>query len=350
LINSSDSKEENELREIDIAVVGATGTVGQVFLNLIEERKFPARTIRLMASARSAGKKIAVNGEELVVEEATPASFEGVDVAFISASTAVSHTLVPAARAAGAVVIDDSSAFRMDPEVGLVVPEVNGDDLERHKEIVAIPNCSTTPLVMVLDPLCQLSPIRRVIADTYQSVSGTGGRAMQELREQARQVLDGEGTNPEVYPKQIAFNLLPHIEGFLDNGYTKEEWKLLQETRKIMHDQEIAVSGTCVRVPAYISHSEAVHIEFESPVSPEEARKALQAFPGVSVLDDPENNGYPTPWEVEGTDDVYVGRIRKDASHPNGLAMWIVIDNLRKGAALNAMQIAEEMLKRDLIE
>ena len=338
------------MREADIAVVGATGAVGQVFLKILEERRFPARSIRLMASSRSKGKKVLVNGQELTVEEATPGSFQGVDIAFISVSSEVSRLLVPAAKDAGAVVIDDSSVFRMDPDVGLVVPEVNGDDLETYREVVAIPNCSTTPLVMVLHPLRQLSPIRRVIADTYQSVSGTGGGAMQELREQSRQVLDGKETQPQVYPKQIAFNVLPHIEGFLDNGYTKEEWKLLEETRKIMHAPDIAVSGTCVRVPAYVSHSEAVHIEFERPVSPDEAREALEAFPGVTVLDDPENNGYPTPWEVEGTDDVFVGRIRRDASHPNGLVMWIVVDNLRKGAALNAMQIAEEMLKRNLVK
>lgn len=337
------------MREVDIAVVGATGAVGQVFLKLLEERRFPARSVRLMASARSAGKRINVNGQELVVEETTPDSFQGVGVAFISVSSAVSRKLVPAARAAGAVVIDDSSAFRMDPEVALVVPEVNGDDLEDGTGVIAIPNCSTTPLVMVLHALRQLSPIRRVIADTYQSVSGTGGAAMVELREQTRRVLDGGQANPEVYPKQIAFNVIPHIEGFLDNGYTREEWKLLEETRKILHDPEIAISGTCVRVPAFVSHSEAVHIEFESPVGVGEAREALRGFPGVSVLDDPENNGYPTPWEAEGTDDVYVGRIRKDASHPNGLAMWIVSDNLRKGAALNAMQIAEELLRRDLV-
>jgi len=320
-----------------------------VFLKLLEERRFPARSVRLMASARSAGKRINVNGQELVVEETTPDSFQGVGITFISVSSAVSRRLVPAARTAGAVVIDDSSAFRMDPDVALVVPEVNGDDLEGGTGVIAIPNCSTTPLVMVLHVLRQLSPVRRVIADTYQSVSGTGGAAMVELREQTRRVLDGGQANPEVYPKQIAFNVIPHIEDFLDNGYTREEWKLLEETRKILHDPEIAVSGTCVRVPAFVSHSEAVHVEFESPVGVGEAREALGGFPGVSVLDDPENNGYPTPWEVEGTDDVYVGRIRKDASHPNGLAMWIVSDNLRKGAALNAMQIAEELLRRDLV-
>jgi len=249
------------LQEVDIAVVGATGAVGQVFLKILEERRFPARSIRLMASSRSAGKRVSVKGQELVVEEATPDSFDGVDIAFISVSSEVSRRLAPAAKTAGAVVIDDGSAFRMEPDVPLVVPEVNGDDLEVHQGIISIPNCTTTPLVMAMHPLRQVNPIRRVIADTYQSVSGTGGAAMVELREQTRQVLDGHETQPQVYPKQIAFNVIPHIEGFLDNGYTREEWKLVQETRKILHAPDIAVSGTCVRVPVQVSHSLAVHLE-----------------------------------------------------------------------------------------
>lgn len=337
------------MREVDIAVVGATGAVGQVFLRILEERRFPTHSIRLMASSRSAGKRVNVKGRELVVEEATPHSFDGVDIAFISVSSEVSRRLAPAAKAAGAVVIDDGSAFRMEPEVPLVVPEVNGDDLEAHQGIISIPNCTTTPLVMVMHPLRQVNPIRRVIADSYQSVSGTGGAAMVELREQTRQVLAGQEAQPRVYPKQIAFSVIPHIEGFLDNGYTKEEWKLVQETRKILHSPEIAISGTCVRVPVQVSHSLAVHLEFERPMTPQEARDVLSAFPGVRVLDDPGENVYPTPWEAEGTDDVFVGRIREDASHPNGLVMWIVADNLRKGAALNAIQIAEELIRRGLL-
>ena len=337
------------MQEVDIAVVGATGAVGQVFLKILEERRFPARSIRLMASSRSAGKRVSVKGQELVVEKATPDSFDGVDIAFISVSSAVSRRLAPAAKAAGAVVIDDGSAFRMEPDVPLVVPEINGDDLEAHQGIISIPNCTTTPLVMVMHPLRQVNPIRRVIADTYQSVSGTGGAAMLELREQTRQVLDGHEAQPQVYPKQIAFNVIPHIEGFLDNGYTREEWKLVQETRKILHAPDIAVSGTCVRVPVQVSHSLAVHLEFERPMTPQEARDILSAFPGVRVLDDPGESVYPTPWEAEGTDDVFVGRIREDASHPNGLVMWIVADNLRKGAALNAIQIAEELIGRGLL-
>jgi aspartate-semialdehyde dehydrogenase len=338
------------LQGVDIAVVGATGAVGKVFLKLLEERHFPARTIRLMASSRSVGKKIPLNGREITVEEATPDSFKGVELAFISASTAVSRKLVPAARAAGAAVIDDSSAYRMDPDTALVVPEVNGDDLDTHKGVVAIPNCTTTPLVMVLHPLRMLCPIKRVIVDTYQSVSGTGTLAMQELREQTRQVLEGQKVGRQVYPKQIAFSLFPQVESFLDNGYSKEEWKIVEETRKIMHAPEIAISSTCVRVPVLISHSEAVHVEFAKPVTPDEARQALHSFAGVRVLDDPANSIYPTPWETEGTDEVFVGRIRIDASHPNGLVMWIVMDNLRKGAALNAIQIAEEMLKRNVLK
>ncbi len=316
---------------------------------MAQERKFPAGEIKLLASIRSAGKKIDVFGKKLTVQETTPESFRGVDLAFISVSSDVSRKLVPAAKAAGAVVIDDSSAFRMSPDVKLVVPEVNADDLESHTGVISIPNCSTTPLVMALKPLAKLGKVKRVVADTYQAVSGTGAAAMTELRDQARQVLDEKPANRQVYPHQIAFNVFPQVERFLDNGYTTEEWKMLEESRKILHWPDLLVSATCVRVPVYISHSISAHVEFDRPVSPEEARKALASMPGVKVLDDPAHNSYPVPWTVAGTDDVFVGRIRKDASHPNGLAMWISVDNLRKGAALNAIQIAEELLKRGLI-
>ncbi len=337
------------MKEVSIAVVGATGAVGQVFLKILGERKFPAKEIKLLASARSAGKKMSVNGTQLTVEETTPSSFKGVDIAFISVSSDISRKLAPIAMEAGAVVIDDSSAFRMQPDVPLIVPEVNADDLEEHQGLMSIPNCSTTPLVMVLDALRKLSPVVRVIADTYQSVSGTGKSAMEELRQQAREMLQGQPVTRQVYPKPIAFNLFPQIEGFLPNGYTKEEWKMREESRKILHEPDLAVSATCVRVPVLLCHSEAVHIEFQRPVSPEEAREALSRAPGVRVLDNPEAGEYPVPLEVEGTDEVFVGRIRQDASHPNGLALWIVVDNLRKGAALNAIQIAEELLRRDLV-
>lgn len=332
-----------------IAVVGATGAVGRVFLDILEERDFPTRDIRLCASKRSVGKKLKVKGQEIAVEEATPELFSQVDIVFISASSDVSRALAPVAVQQGALVIDDSSVFRMDPDVALVVPEVNGDDLESHKGIVSIPNCSTTPLVMVLKPLMEANTVLRVIADTYQSVSGTGSAAVEELRNQSEQVLEGKSVEISAYPHQIAFNTLPHIEPFLENGYTNEEMKMLYETRKILHDDSIAVSATCVRVPVVVSHSEAIHIEFSAPISPGEVREILSGFPGVKVLDDPAANVYPMPVNAAGKDEVFVGRIRQDVSHPNGIAMWVVSDNLRKGAATNAIQIAEEVLSRDLL-
>ena len=332
-----------------IAVIGATGAVGQVFLTLLEERNFPATSVRLCASSRSFGKRVRVGGQDLTVEEATPELLKEVDIAFISASGDVSRALAPVAVQQGALVIDDSSAFRMEPEVPLVVPEVNADDLEGHRGIVSIPNCSTTPLVMALKPLHQVNPIRRVIADTYQGVSGTGAAAVEELRHQSRQVLDDQEVAPAVYPHQIAFNALPHIEPFLENGYTTEEMKVRDETRKIMHAPEIEISATCVRVPVMVSHSAAVHVEFARPISPSEVREILSGMPGVAVLDDPESNLYPTPIDATGRDEVFVGRVRRDTSHPNGIAMWIVCDNLRKGAATNAFQIAEEVLSRELL-
>ena len=334
-------------KDFSIAVVGATGAVGREFLRVLEERKFPASHISLLASHRSAGSRLRVNGEELVVEETTPDSFNGIDIAFISVNSRLSGELAPVAVAAGALVIDDSSYYRMRPDVPLVVPEVNGSDVEWHQGIISIPNCSTTPLVMVAHPLREINPIRRLIADTYQSVSGAGEAAMAELREQSRETRDGGRSKPRALPNRIAFNVIPRIDSFLPDGYTVEEQKMAQETRKIMHDDGIAFSATCVRVPVYVSHSAAVHMEFERPMAPEEARELLRGMPGVMVLDSPDEELYPMPLDVAGTDDVYVGRIRRDRSHPNGLAMWVVSDNLRKGAGLNAIQIAEEVLRRD---
>ncbi|MCE2463282.1 MAG: aspartate-semialdehyde dehydrogenase [Dehalococcoidia bacterium] len=338
------------MKEISIAVVGATGAVGKELLKILEQRQFPAKQIKVLASSRSAGKRLQVMGQELVVEETTPNSFKGIDVAFISVNTRLSGELAPIAVNAGALVIDDSSYFRMQPDVPLVVPEVNGEDVESHQGIISIPNCSTTPIVMLAHPLRRLSPIVRIIADTYQSVSGAGGGAMLELREQSRGLLDeGNSAPPQALPHQIAFNVIPRIDSFLSDGYTREEQKMLQETQKILHSTNVLVSATCVRVPVYISHSEALHIEFERPVSVEDAREVLGKMPGVKVLDSPEDSIYPMPWDVAGTDDIYVGRIRKDVSHPNGLAMWVVSDNLRKGAGLNALQIVEEVLRRDCL-
>ena len=336
-------------RPLNVAVVGATGLVGREFLKIAMQRRFPVKGLRLFASRRSAGRKITFGEREIEVEEATSKSFAGVDVAFFSATTEVSKNLIPAAVKSGAVCIDDSSAWRMEPDVPLVVPEVNAADLKGHKGIIAIPNCPTTPLCQVLWPVHTQNRITRIIVDTYQSVSGTGTAASNELTEQTRAVLAGDQTRPHVYPHQIAFNLLPQVDVFLDSGYTKEEWKIINETRKIMHEPELAISATCVRVPVYVSHSEAVHVELTQPISPEAFRAIVKEAPGVTVQDEPSANMYPTPWAVAGKDDTYVGRIRQDASHPNGIAFWLVSDNLRKGAALNAIQIAEELLERNLI-
>jgi aspartate-semialdehyde dehydrogenase len=290
-----------------------------------------------------------VSHHEIVVEETTPKSFKGIDIALFSAGAEISRYFSPIAAQSGAVVIDNSSAFRMEPKVPLVVPEVNVDDIKWHKGIIANPNCSTIQMVVALYPLHKVNPIKRIIAVTYQSVSGTGSAAVEELTEQTKQVLAGETTVPHVYPHQIAFNILPEIDVFLDNDYTKEEWKMVEETRKIMHAPEIAISAVCARVPVFIGHSEAIHIEFSQPMSPDEARRILAQAPAVKVLDDPAISLYPQPWSAAGTDEVFVGRLHRDASHPNGLVMWIVADNVRKGAALNAVQIAEEMIKRDWV-
>ncbi len=336
-------------RPYNVAVVGATGLVGQEFLKIALQRHFPIKGLRLLASHRSAGRKLTVGEWEIEVEEATSRSFQGVDLAFFSATTEVSKTLIPAAVKAGAVTIDDSSAWRMEPDVPLVVPEVNADDLKMHRGIISIPNCPTTPLCQALWPVHKGNPISRIIVDTYQSVSGTGAAAVEELTEQTRQVLLGNSTRAHVYPHQIAFNLLPQVDVFLGSGYTKEEWKIINETRKIMHEPELPISATCVRVPVYVGHSEAVHVEFSKPITPEGFYDIVREAPGITVQDEPSVNMYPTPWSVAGKDDTYVGRIRQDVSHPNGIAFWLVSDNLRKGAALNAIQIAEELIERNLI-
>jgi aspartate-semialdehyde dehydrogenase len=337
------------MKGFKIAIVGATGMVGQEFIKVLEQRDFPLDSVELLASDRSAGRKLFVNHHEIVVKETAPDSFKKIDIALFSAGAETSRYFSPIAAQSGAVVIDNSSAFRMDPKVPLVVPEVNPEDIGWHKGIIANPNCSTIQMVVALYPLHKVNPIKRIIAVTYQSVSGTGSAAVEELTEQAKQVLEGQTTVPHVYPHQIAFNLLPEIDVFLDNDYTKEEWKMVEETRKIMHAPDIAISAVCVRVPVFIGHSEAIHVEFSQPMSPDEARRILAQAPGIKVLDDPAISLYPQPWSAAGTDEVFVGRIHRDASHPNGLVMWVVADNLRKGAALNAVQIAEEMVKRDWI-
>ena len=338
------------MSECKIALIGATGAVGQVFLRILEERNFPASDIRLCASERSFGKKIKVRGEKLIVEEATPQLLSEVDFVFISASGSVSRKMAPLAVDQGAIVIDKSSAFRMDPTVPLVVPEINPGDLHDHHGIIASPNCTTTPMVMALKPLNEANPAKRIVAASYQSVTGTGASAGEELLAQSRDVLDRKDASMSVYPHQIAFNVLPHVEEFLENGYTTEEMKMQNEARKILHAPDLKVSTTCVRVPVMISHAEAINVEFTDPMSPGEVREILSTMPGVRVVDDPQANVYPMPVQSEGEDDVFVGRIRKDISLDNGIAMWLTCDNLRKGAALNAIQIAEEMLARNLLQ
>jgi aspartate-semialdehyde dehydrogenase len=336
-------------KSYNVAVVGATGIVGQEFLRILAKRRFPLRSLRLIASPRSAGRKLPFGEQEIEVEALSPASFEGCDLAFISATDEISREYAPIAARAGAVVIDDSGVWRMDPDVPLVIPEVNADDVEQHKGILAIPNCSTTPVVMALWPIHKLNRVRRIVAATYQSVSGTGKAAVEELERSARGLLAGEDPAPQVYPHRIAFNLIPEIGSWKEEGYSSEEMKMVNETRKIMHDSSIAIATTCVRVPVFVSHSAAVWAELERPMEPAEVREVLSGAPGVVVQDDPRSSLYPQPAEAAGKDPVFVGRIRRDLSHPNGIAFWVVGDNLRKGAALNALQIAEEMIARGLI-
>jgi len=337
------------MKKINIAVVGATGAVGQTMIKILEERNFPINRLLPLASSRSNGNTVRFRGEDIKVEEAKPSSFNGIDMALFSAGKSVSLELVPEAVKRGAVVIDNSNAFRMDDDVPLVVPEVNSHALHRHKGVIANPNCSTIQMVVVLKPIHERAKLKRVVVSTYQAVSGTGLEAIEELKTQAKEVLDGDRPNPSVYPYPIAFNVLPHIDVFDDTGYSLEEWKMIKETKKIMEDESIAVTATTVRVPVFNSHSEAVNIETYEKVTAYEARKLLASAPGVKVLDDPKSQRYPLPGDVSGKDDVFVGRIREDFSVPCGLNMWIVADNLRKGAALNSIQIGEYIVNNGLV-
>jgi aspartate-semialdehyde dehydrogenase len=330
----------------NIAVVGATDIVGQEIIKVLEQRKFPVASIRLLATEYSSGMKILFNHSRIEVREARPEAFRDVDIAFFSTGADISKRLSPLAVEAGAVVIDNSSAFRMNPTVPLVVPEVNPGDIEWHKGIIASPSCAAIQMVVALYPLHKANPIKRIVVSTYESVSSSGGAALREVTNQARLVLEGRRICPHVYSHQIAFNVLPEIGVFLDNGYTKAEQQMIEETRKTLHAEDIAISATCVRVPIYFGHSEAVNVEFSSPITPEEARKILAQAPGVRVLDDPTVSFYPQPWAASGSDHVFVGRIRRDISHLDGLVMWIVADNVRKGGALNVVQIAEEGIGR----
>ena len=327
-----------------VAVAGATGAVGVEMLRVLEQRDFPASEVRALASSRSAGRRVPFAGGELVVEEMTEASFEGVDIALFSAGAEISRRFRDAVERAGCVMIDNSSAFRMEEGVPLVVPEVNPRDAALHSGVIANPNCSTIQMVVALKPLHDLSPVRRVVVSTYQAVSGAGQAAMDELYEQSGDFLAGRTFEPHNFAHRIAFNCIPQIDVFMEDASTKEEWKMVVETRKIMHAPEVRLAATCVRVPVLRCHSESVNVEFDAPVSVEDARAALSAAPGIILLDDPAGQLYPMPALLEGTDDTYVGRLRRDPSVEHGLAFWVVADQLRKGAALNAVQIAELLL------
>lgn len=329
-----------------VAVAGATGAVGIEMLKVLEQRAFPASRVVALASARSEGKRLPFAGGELTVEEMTPASFEGVDIALFSAGASVSTAMRDAVVRASCVMIDNSSAFRMDDDVPLVVPEVNAGDAALHSGVIANPNCSTIQMVVSLKPLHDLAPIERVVVSTYQAASGAGQAAMDELYAQSADFLAGRELTVEQFAHRIAFNCIPHIDIFLDDGSTKEEWKMVVETKKIMHAPTIEVAATCVRVPVLRCHSESVSVQFAAPVELDAARAALAAAPGITVLDNPAAKSYPMPASLEGTDDVYVGRIRVDTTVEHGLQFWCVADQLRKGAALNAVQIAEALLPR----
>lgn len=335
-------------REYSVAVVGATGAVGEQIVQLLEARRFPIRTLKLLASARSAGKQVAFRGETLTVEEATPQSFEGVEIALFSAGGDISRELVPHAINAGAVCIDNTNAFRMDPETPLVVPEVNIEKAAEHKGKIANPNCSTIQMVTALKPLQDRYGIERIIVSTYQAVSGAGAKAVDELLRQTKALLEGEKPEPRVLPvsslpvkHQIAFNAIPQIDKFTDNDYTLEEMKMVRETKKIMGDDSIKVTSTCVRIPVTSGHSESVYVELKQDFDMDTVRRLIAEAPGVVLVDDPAAQAYPLASEAVGKTDVFVGRLRRDLDHPRALNMWIVSDNLLKGAAWNAIQIAE---------
>lgn len=329
-----------------VAVVGATGAVGGTMLRVLEERGFPVTELRPLASSRSAGRELDYLGQPVFVQTLTEDAFDGIDIALFSAGGDRSRTFAPAAVEAGAVVIDNSSAFRMDANVPLVVPEVNEADIEGHNGIIANPNCVAAPLVVALKPIVDAVGLERVIVASYQSVSGTGTAAIQELLAQTRGNLDGNEPEPSVYPHPIAFNVLPHIDVFDESGYTGEERKVAAETRKMLGQSDLAISATCVRVPVIQAHSMAIHIETSEKISPQHLRELMMAAPGIALVDDPAHNRYPLAREATGRDEVFVGRIREDTSHPRGIALWLVSDNLRKGAATNAVQIAESLVTR----
>ena len=338
------------MKAYNVAVVGATGAVGNEMIEMLEQRKFPVGNLVLLASERSAGTSLSYKGHDVTVQVLKENSFKGIDIGLFSAGGSVSQKFAPIAAASGCVVVDNTSAFRMDRDVPLVVPEVNAHAIADYKKrgIIANPNCSTIQMVVVLKPLHDAAKIKRVVVSTYQAVSGTGKRAIAELESQVTAIYAAREVTHSVYPHQIAFNCLPHIDVFLENGYTKEEIKMAKETVKIMEDPSIKVTATTVRVPVFYSHSESVNVEFERALTPDKARKILSKAPGVVVVDDPKKNLYPMAIYAAGKDETFVGRIRKDESIACGLNMWIVADNIRKGAALNAVQIAEILAEKYL--
>jgi len=338
------------MNQPNIAVLGATGVVGSHILSILEERKFPFSSIKFLASAKSAGKEIKFKGNTYIIEEAKPESFEGVDIVLSSAGAATSKAFAHEAVKRGAVVVDNTSLFRMEKDVPLVIVGVNDEDIKKHNGIIANPNCSTSQLMLALKPLHEAAKIKKLVVSTYQSVSGAGKAAIDELTEASKAHLAGQNFENKVFKKNIAFNLIPQIDVFLDNGYTKEEIKVVNETKKILHlDEDTPISCTAVRVPVVISHSEAVNVEFEKPITPDEARKILSGSYGIEVIDNPANFEFPTPVEAAGKDPVYVGRIRKDLASDNGIVMWVVADNLRIGAALNTVRIAEKLVEMGLV-
>ena len=336
-------------RNPHIAVVGATGAVGIEMIKTLEKRNFPVGKLTLLASARSVGKKLKFRGAEVTVTELTKDSFKGVDIALFSAGGSISKEFAPIAAKAGCVVVDNSSAFRMDPDVPLVVPEINASDVKKHKGIIANPNCTTAITLMALYPLHQAFGVKRIFASSYQAVSGTGAQAIEELKRQVNEIVSGKPATKAVYPHQIAFNVIPQVDSFLPSGYTKEEMKMENEGRKIMHHPAFRASVTCVRVPVYRSHSVAVSAEFEKPVSVEAARAVLKKAPGLDLVDEPANKKYPMPLFTSEKDNCEAGRLRMDCALDNGLCFWVSGDQLLKGAALNAVQIAEELLKCSLL-
>lgn len=333
------------MKKCNVAIMGATGAVGNCFLKILEERKFPVSNLRLLASERSKDRKLGFNGREYPVEVLGHDSFKGIDIVLASAGASRSLEFLPSAVKAGAVCVDNSSAFRMKDDVPLVVPEVNAHRIREHKGIIANPNCSTIQMVVALNPIHKAAKIKRIVVTTFQSVSGAGQKKIQELTVQAGDFLAGRKMKSVEFQYPIAFNLIPQIDVFLENGYTKEEMKMVNETRKIMEDPSIQVNATCVRVPVFYAHSESVNVETEKHIKADEARRLLSGAPGVEVVDDTANKAYPMPIFAEGRDAAYVGRIRQDESVKNGISMWVVSDNIRKGAALNAIQIAERLIR-----